>query len=528
MQDNENHDPSALISYVQLLIAIASLIAPSITFFLNTNISTTATAGLVFLFLVGAGFFFRLWQKAQEAYVQNKHLPPPAIFWRILFNKLSPVKGRSVNNVVISILVIYDSLTDEQYTELHANFKLSTDEDNDLQIVPYNYSQELQENPLFSQLRKSQAVYLFWTKTISKDKDFRKTLDFWSEKETQKPVLVVDMTNEPYTLPFDRVPLKEASTGLWRLLAKSIERTTLWHQQASAYRNIWLFTLLLTAIFVAASGIFYYQKSNIRNALDKRDKSITNHSLVIARKFQNLRERIASTYKNENSNSISTANNSNATSNTNLISNARKNDSSLKNEIQIALNEYADYSYEELINRMSNSPSEGTGHISFWRLDPNGGYYQQVARSKSNNESYRTFNAQEDTIIRCAIDNNVFVFWNKNAVNGSAAGWDVSGNLIGTWKDGYASFDPRIYAKSTCQRAVIPDDDSTSGLLCLGVKSISSENNIKNGICIDVPHKNVDFLMEEGTRNYLLQAISIMHLIPNELLKFNEDYEKKK
>lgn len=61
-------------------------------------------------------------------------------------------------------------------------------------------------------------------------------------------------------------------------------------------------------------------------------------------------------------------------------------------------------------------------------------------------------------------------------------------------------------------------DDYREGLLCLGASSfLDSGNLVRSGICLDMPMKP-DFLEKEWTRNFLYKTVSIIQLLPNDLL----------
>jgi hypothetical protein len=474
---------------------------------------------------------------------------------------------------------------------------------------------DLPKKNVMAALEESQAVYLFLGQEIGHDKDFQNDINLWSEHETQKPILVVKSDNQPYTLPFDKIPHREATTGLWRLLSRSIERTTLWYDQATTYRKVWLVTLVAALVLVALSALLYHRNARLLGILNQRDQSIQNQHQIASRDLQKLREVIKIAINNpdvdyspafsahelkeapelidlfkKGSDPASKILRGRFQPTTielldrydqeqplgNLLVNALVTDLNqilgdpslqktplvhsneeiqkaiasdpkgtdliwlnrmimeeaypnrikpksktylaLKKTFQDALNNYALYSFNELVGRMAES-QDGQGHLSFWRLSPDGAYYQQVGRSHPG-EEYRVFPNTRNPIVKCAIENDAFVFWGAEQNDGDEAGWNLDGKVIGWWSNNNVSFD-REYAVPRCGRVGIRGDDKTTGLLCVGVLSQPRDMGIRSAACIDVPYRNVDFLKEPGARNYLLQTVSVMHIIPNELLNFN-------
>jgi hypothetical protein len=622
MSNTKKSNAVSIWKYIELFTALASFIAPILGSVFHVNASDTLIAVYIFFVLLGIVLLLRLWRNAVKAYIQKMPLPPPEIFWRILFNKLPPARGRSIIPATINILAIYDPSTKADYDKLYENFK-SSEKENKLNIIPYEYPKDYPTSSITEALEKSQAAYLFLGQEIGLDKEFQATINSWSEQETQKPILVVEMNDQPYTLPFDIVPDTEARTGLWRLLSRSIERTELWYEQATSYRNVWIITFLCMALLLASTIFLYLQNAHLRDKLIRRDQSVSNHHHIIARDFQGFREEMAASLKDSKQNfalefRVSEVKNAvkmisalkgwadpastylmtrfaprtrellewhDATRQPNPeltdalidelncsledpdmhksgqfsvseeaqqlskqplqgeavwrlnrmlledaypseLSKQSNHDSNLKNTFQKTLDKYALYSFNEFKSRMSESQS-GEGHMSFWRLSPDGNYYQQVARSHPG-VVYRTFDIEQNPIVKCAIENNAFTLWTKDAGNGDAVAWSLDGETtLANWKDGNINFSPG-HPVPQCTRVQIDRDDKTTGLLCVGMASTSRDTEIKSGLCIDVPYKDVEFLKEAGARNYLMQTLSMMHLIPSEMLKFHPECDKKR
>lgn len=617
MPNKQKNNSASTFDYIQLFGVIASASTPLLILILRVKASEGIVASCIFLLLFAGGLLWRLWHKAVKAYVHHKPLPPPAIFWRILFHKLPPSRGRSIITKNIRILVVYDPSTKNSYDKLKLNFQNSSQ--HNLEITPYEYRKDHSED-ITDALEKSQALYLFLGEEISQDEEFQDTINTWSERETQKPILVVEKNKKPYTLPFDVIPDAEASTGLWRLLARSIERTTAWYEQSTDYRNVWAITGFFTILFFVSSIFLYYRYSNLQSKIGKMAQIVPNQHQITSRDFQSIREEIAAAVRDSKrdyslqftDNEVVNAKkmigalqsgadpaskflydrltpqtkellngygstwqpdgalvkalvkdlncilkdpelfNSNAfrpseearrlaeqhpqaedlmrlnrmliedTYPSELVKKS-KDDPTLKNKVQNTLNNYALYSFNDLTNRMSD-PQEGEGHMSFWRTSSDGTYYQQVARSHPGQE-YRTFETTQSPIVRCAIENNAFILWTKDQVELEEAVWGLDGQVIGHRKGANIEFDKEA-SVPRCNRVDIPGDDKTTGLLCVGLTSIPQNKGIKSAVCIDVPFNDVSFLKESGTRNYLLQTLSIMHLLPNEVLKFNPECKK--
>jgi hypothetical protein len=604
-----NKTNANLLNQVQFIAAIVSILTPLLVYFSGIKLTDAILAGYIFCGFLAFLLILLLARQALSAWVEHKRLPPPAIFWKILFHKLAPVRGSSRTSGTVNILVIYDASTKENFDELIDNFRINSDHRLNIKALEYGSKDKLDDA-----LRSAQALYLFLGQEIGLDKVFQEAINKWSERQTQIPILVVNKSHEPYTLPFDIVPSSEATKGLWYLLVRSIERTTLWHEQATDYRLFWFLTFAGLLVFLSATLYLFYRGSGLQQTLHLRDQSMQNQPQIISRDLQSLREEIASAaVRSKRSYSLlftdsevggarsmiarlhdgsdplsgflrrrlkpetvglldrldasgqpSPALTSALVKDLNCLlrdaglfqsglfhpsaeakelqeANPKgeslmrlnrilfegaysellprsKDDPTLKAKVQSTLNNYALYSYKELVSRMSE-PQAGEGHLSFWRMSPDKTYYQQVARSHAGQE-YRTFDRALNPIVKCAIENNAFTLWVKDAPNGDPAAWSLDGTEIGQRVGTSISFQSG-YPVPSCERVNIPGDDQTTGLLCVGMNSIPYEAEIKNGVCIDVPYKDASFLKEAGSRNYLLQTLSVMHLFPDEVLKFD-------
>jgi hypothetical protein len=189
-----------------------------------------------------------------------------------------------------------------------------------------------------------------------------------------------------------------------------------------------------------------------------------------------------------------------------------------------ALKGFAEYIEAEL--RRHQGVTSDSGSVSFWRKyedrENKTVYFVEVVRSDGIQPT--CFNGAFDPnmkeyppIIGCAIEETSFVRWRDKLKDGDDASWSKDGDVNGRWT--IAADGTQFVELPSTKCRYKESRHKRTELVCLGAISEDQGTPLKSGVCLSTDQA---FRREEWTKHYLYQAVSIMQLLPDELLITNE------
>ncbi|HEV7892782.1 MAG TPA: toll/interleukin-1 receptor domain-containing protein [Pyrinomonadaceae bacterium] len=482
---------SYYVNYVPfaIIVAVAALLIAALAFADYSYMRAMPLAiplilsGASVLWVVGIGLY------AFESFGVNRPIPAPEAFWHLLFNKLATAVGRTERlQTKAKVLIISDINTKSIAHRIRQEYNGQYLEVKQF-VCPSDF--ENKDSDLEELLNESQALYLFRTEATKKSKKLWKILNKWVDEDSHKPVFVVDFLPDDYQLPFTRIPEAQAVSGIWKLLAHGNERADLWRAQATTYRKFCFAAAgLLLAVLILLSLPLFQKKRElaVRNRLG--EETLRDQLWVPL-------ETASQTLK------------------------APQPDG-----VRNALAHYAVYEFKDLLDRL-NVPDTGR-QLTFWRelaYDDGKNYTCIVAASSPR--PLVCYPSEEDYLINCAIKHNQFVLWRRDFRNNDKAAWKRDGTANAHYEVGSGAISFEGPTPSKCSFHERPH--TRTGILCLGIEGIPPSYDHHSGLCLSDSEEDSqtsqDFLSDEWTRHYLLRAISIMKLVPDEMLRTQEVLE---
>ncbi|HBB96351.1 MAG TPA: hypothetical protein DC054_13270 [Blastocatellia bacterium] len=447
---------------------------------------------------IAALLFFSLWilylgRKAYRTFGTTRSMPGPRALWQIIFNQLLPQKGTQLNQNLVKVLIIYDGSTESVVDSLAQEYRRSI-----LQIIRFKYTSKFERNTLLTLLESSDAVYFFCTEAIEQNAEIYDIVNNWSVSHSDKPVLAVNFLppDASYNWAFNLIPKAGAVSGLWQLLARATERARQWRGQADLFQRIWIWSLVVAALLCAFLYWSYFKAaqyaSEEQTKLHQWEKTDSNDLIRLQDLWNALADaRTSGTLKDDGE------------------------------RARAALKSFADYVAADLKDRQG--VSSDTGAVSFWRKyedqETKKTYFVGVARSDNdplacNEGGLDAATLTYPSIISCAIGERSVVRWRVNMNNGEDASWQ-NGRVTGYWRTPSDAAPLLEFAGNGRKCRWMDRKKDRTGILCIGIAPRLGA--VESGVCISTTNAK-GFPEEEWTKHYLYQAISVMQLIPDELL----------
>jgi hypothetical protein len=478
--------------YLPFLGFLAALIGliPGIRF------TQPAIAALLFSLL----WILYLGNKAYRSFGTTRSMPGPRALWQIIFNQLPPQKGKTVKQGVVNVLIIFDNSTESLVDSLCQEYRRSI-----LQITRFKYTSNFKRDSLLTLLGNSDAVYFFCTEAIEQNADIYDIVNNWAVNHSDKPVLAVNFLppDAPYNWAFNLIPKAGAVSGLWQLLARATERARQWRGQADLFQRIWIWSLLVAALLCAFLYWSYYKaaqhESEVTSQLDLKQKKLHQWEKTDSNDLIRLQELW------------------------NALADARTS-GTLRDDgerARAALKSFADYVAADLKDRQGMSSD--TGAVSFWRKyehqETKKTYFVGVARSDNdplacNEGGLDAGTLTYPSIISCAIGERSVVRWRVNMNNGEDASWQ-NDRVTGYWRTASDAAPVLEFAGNGHKCRWMDRKKDRTAILCIGIAPRLGA--VESGVCMSTTNAK-GFPEEEWTKHYLYQAVSVMQLIPDELL----------
>lgn len=476
-----NYIPFAILIAISLFFLAALSLSDRLDLRIKLTVLLLVLSGISVLWIVGLGLY------AFKSFDVNRPIPAPAALWHLLFNKLATAVGRTERLLTKpKVLIISDRerqniayRIEQEYSGTYlelAHF-----------ICPRNF--ENKGTNLKELLDKSQALYLFRTEATKEgNTQLWKILNKWVTEASHKPVFVVDFLPDDYQLPFTRIPEAQAISGIWKLLAHGNERANLWRAQATTYRQFWFITVSVLIGILILLGLPLFQKKrelNIRNRVGE----------------ETLRDQLW----------------------TPLETTSQTLKAPQPDNVRKLLAHYAAYEFKDLLDRL-DIPEKGR-QLTFWRelTYENGKNYTCLIAASSPRDLV-CYPGEDSYLINCAINHKQFVLWRQDFSNKDKAAWKRNGTANGHYESNSGAILFEGPSSSKCSFRERPH--RRTGILCLGIEGMPPSYEHESGLCLsdsgEDAHTSMDFLANEWTRNYLLRSISVMKLLPNELLQTQE------
>jgi hypothetical protein len=449
----------------------------------------------------------------------NQPPPPPAFLWRFLYNELPITTPETLNPyTTIRILLIHDDST-----ESIADSVVNAYRQEKLSVIKFRYTFGFEPRALKPRLESSDALYWFWTAQTSESKPLVKAVLEWSINQSHKPVLLVKFLPEAKCgIHFKKISKREVIPGIWQLLARSSERGYLWREQAKKY---WVGSLVMGVVAFMLFVLLIPSSNSVTQLKDGVAQRVSRHDLDTTDLNNQLKKRdyLDKEYLNRLSLSMK---------NTKEVLEALLKNSSdkTKERIRETLCGFATYAVEDLLSRQEIKAVSGITELTFWRKVQREGesrIYQVAWSQKRQLLYFPEQHSMQDTasIIESAFKHKAFVLWRADAKEGDDLAWSIEGQVLGNWRAVMTSFNSKWYPgfisfKDASRGFFISDlevgqMENENGLMCVAVKF--SNPNVEDGVCLDTALPP-DFLSREWTRNYLLRVVSVMDILPDNLL----------
>jgi len=471
---------------VSFFIAITSL--PTIVTGLYEK-SVLLIVLVLTVFLASLIWIFLRYRRAKYAAKNPKNFPSPTWLWRFITNEVPVGLGKVYGiDQRSKVLIICDNESEsiaiaivERYKDININFE----------IFDYRDISNIYVD-LLNKLNSNDAVYLFWTKFIKNSNSAYQTINSWALKNSDKPVIVVNMIpNEYYYLTFNTVPKEAAISGIWLLFSRSIERAKIWRSQAGVYRKFSIGVITCLVVLIVFVGFRNIKlESNLKMFNTGAPESFRT-------KFWNNIAKLEDFYKKYFYNQICF------------------NESDLnfyKNTIDKYTKHKLDF-LENIIGMNVESPK-----LSFWKVIKNNSEVYLYEFAVSDNEHVKT-GKSNDSIIGGAFENpHNFILWKKDMKDNEPACWDLNNDIKGNFvaeKSGkrYIRFIQKQYDCYFKNENKLPDQGRIlTGVICF---AFNTQNNIQIGVSLSITGGPIEFLTSEYTKQYLLSALSEISLLPN-------------
>lgn len=519
--------------------------------------------------LIGFILLFLIWVissiiRASKSFVSPRKLPFPSSLWRIIFNNIpvEPLETYS-SDTKTRILIIYDNSKREKLASIKEKYKDESLDINELSLDELkewkkearqkkdlkknqNETKDLEKNRdktkeknLFTELKKCDALLLFWTNDFKNEKWLHRLIEDWALANSHKALLAVNMIPEcVYDLNYNTIPEGDSDSSLWRLLSRATERGRLWRAQANSFRRIGiLFALLLFFVFLIG-GLKYEnlesEKSHyyaLEKTLDNKIKEIKEELNKNDLKYDYRLWSLIAKCKQAIGNSV---------------------DDYFKEEkrklIQLIEDKLKEYSIGALNDEMGFDSRKL--FVSFWV----GIKYKEKENSNNYEKSgIRKFSAEDDdsheidtqSILGCSFFlENSFVLWKKEGKKvGDKACWKNNFEkpkkieVTGKWKKIKVSGKEawRIEFEEDVNKSIWgeykktdKDPKERKGLLCLSINNPSysefkESKKIMYGICLD-SHLEPDFFPNDSKDNdkilvFMREAACIVQIIPQVIIE---------
>jgi|GEM_PF-5198011 len=442
--------------------------------------------------------------KASRAFGTTDPLPAPSDLWQSVFKQLLPQKGQEHQGAGPEILVICDRSTLETFEQIRTQYTPDI-----VEIRQFIYSSSNFDKPgLKNALRTSEGVYFFCTDEIHRGREPNDTVNNWGIDNSHKPIVAVNFRppESLYRWTFNLIPQTEAVQGVWRLLARSTERASQLRELTNTIQRVWIVTIIIALFFLGLLGWSTWRSSDQLGDAEKL-LQMASHDHQNLANFQN-------------DSAMSSLRNTIELLQTKVSTDEERRSSGVM--ARQALTVFATY----LITDMSNRGLvKSGGSISFWRQypDPNTGdlYVVKVAKSGSEEDCFPGVldSNQRNSIAACAVTSNNVVLWRRDLKDKEPASWSARQGLQNGHAITQEGTPPIIHLDSNYECEFAKGQNPRNAVMCVGI----GEKGPKSGICLSADE---DFPNEEWTKHYLFQAVSIMEIIPDSLLIFEEHLNK--
>ncbi|MBW2409201.1 MAG: hypothetical protein JRF72_05345, partial [Deltaproteobacteria bacterium] len=259
-RDNNEFKSSSIVNFISVVSGIVTLISTGPTAFLIIINPHSYISKLMLIFF---GITFSFWFlltliKAKSSFVSESKTPFPKSFWKFLFNAL-PVSTGSKYDSKTKILIIYDDSTEEVFHRIKAKYN-----DISLAIDCLNISGKSGlKHAIQEKLSKCDSLLFFYTEEMQRNKEIYDLINNWGLKNSHKAILAV--TDCPFRITFNTIPMKEADSSLWRLLSRCTERSYQWLLQARLFRRV---GIILSSMLAVVIGLAFNNYSNAEKRME--------------------------------------------------------------------------------------------------------------------------------------------------------------------------------------------------------------------------------------------------------------------
>lgn len=489
---------AALITVVCALFNVHAYLKEALTF-------------ILILFLVVSIWFYESYKEAKSKIKSGGMVISPKWLWTLIFNDI-PKGKEDVDTNTVSIAVVYNSLsqvagnilkkikTANPYIHIH-----------EVDLASDGITQELETEVV-------EGFYILYSKEVNDDKKALILINEWAKRNSDKPILYVDIHGKGNDLTYGKIAAAEGVKGFEKMLVRATKRAKGWRKIANANRMVASIAILLFILTLASLIVirWYYKNEN-----DYLSTSLKNENKILSDSLNIERMKITQLSSYEY--------------NPELWVNYYKFSSQInikwKNKSVNNLSNYFSPLLEATLNRLFQvhrieEVNQSNYDISIF-ASRNDSIHKICCASKKEG-SNRSFPFGRESVISAAQSIPLkFVLWKEGFEKGEPAIWDTRN------KDSVLY---RFSAKSdSVGKEVIKLQSSSSDDFVYGYKKFSGSRMQKGilafvikknpdasdcndfiGISVDVYDKgSVDFLSDVKTRKILMQAISIAYLIPD-------------
>jgi hypothetical protein len=493
-------------------IPVVMLIATVLCHFFFQSTPVDVVGGILLLIVI----VFYLVSRTAATRVRNprqKDLPRPASFWRTFYFQVPPSTTTARSKFKIKIVHDESSLKAAgEVADRHPG------PDWDIELLPINPEMEEDKqsrvndakNPavkdadklevkqatgiLPEKLEEADAVYFCWTEKVQKDEVLQKTLNEWTAKKGEVPVLMVNPFNIPYDLKF--ASMKPADTGPAHLLFHSISRSKLWIQLA---KQLYRWSSFATILCLVATMTLIYGGIQLR----RTQQRLANRDYIDDTDFNKLATALSEVVRNEK---------------------VSANGPVMLND---ALDKVAQFTLNDIV-RTAEVGSAADDHISVFRkLDADQQNSQESLVEVVGPHPLVKFYSDQRSIAGCSVLTKSFVLWEEGCTRGASAAWDTHGKPIGScWveknqegKPNYSILLDPDYNNAVCRLDPTSALLNNHGILCYSaaVQISTNQSSADTAVCL-VTSGATDWLSRPAVRAKLRMFTLVANSLPTSTL----------
>jgi hypothetical protein len=438
---------------------------------------TAGALALIWLFMIAIS--------AKMKFGTTYQLNRPHGFWRLVYNKI-PTKREKEYKDIIDIALIYDSTLKISLDVINSiEHKFSS---HNIRIQKFDFNNESDKtfsDFLFKREDPIDAIYFLLTDKLSDNKNFVPIIEEWGIKNDDKPIMYVDyseFSNENIT--YGKVSKNEADNGLWRLLARSAQRSRMWKKQATVNRRYFFGVFIFIVSFLIFNYIlFQNQRRKDFLELNKSKLFLDNVTKFNFANYQSYSENLCDLLINKDNKSLSE-----------ILKFYLK-------EIQYSL----------------DFPKGQNCLLSIWKQKGDSIY--RLARS--DNDGISVFPLNTESITGISFENlNDFILWKKKSLlnKNEVLIWDENGHPLYFWdNEDYSDNvitclplnkkDKKIILTYNIRKNQFKQDEDKrrAALLCLAMTVNDSD---KYGVCMEFDTLPKEIIPSKLLQKQLLTVLS--------------------